>query len=548
MCVGGCSEMTVTLLLQARTNSSRLPGKVLLPVEGVPLVVLAALRASNTGHHVIVVTSREPSDDALCAVLEQWGVDYFRGDLENTIKRFVDALAAVPDEKEVVRLTGDNVVPDGAFIDELLEDFRERNLDYLCCGGEASGLPYGVSAEVTRVGYLRDAHKQAETPFEREHVTPKIIERFGRTLFEHYSHLAMSQYRCTVDTLDEYLRVCRLFAGLDKPEQTSLALLLERLKQVSPEVVTAKPANRMVLGTAQFGLTYGIANTNGQPAQHQVNTLVQIAIANGVQYIDTARAYGESEQVLGKALSGGWDSRATTITKLSPMDDCPTDASSNVVKAYIEQSIYKSCHALRVKSLDVLMLHRAQCLTVWQGAAWQALCNLKQQNVVSKLGVSVQSPEEALLALDFEAVEFIQLPFNILDYRWDEVIEKISQVRVHRPLVIHARSALLQGLLTTSKMDLWQRACCPNANEVIDWLRCKAEIYTNGDIVDLSLRYVCSQHWVDGVVIGVETREQLIDNLVKVSSENWTDDVVSTITADRPRVPAETLNPAEWKQ
>jgi spore coat polysaccharide biosynthesis protein SpsF len=304
----------------------------------------------------------------------------------------------------------------------------------------------------------------------------------------------------------------------------------------------------MVLGTAQFGLLYGIANTNGQPAQRQVNTLVQTAIANGVQYLDTARAYGESEQVLGKVLSGGWKSRATIITKLSSLDDCPADASSNVVKVYVEQSIYKSCHALRVKSLDVLMLHRAQHLTAWQGAAWQVLCNLKQQNVISRLGVSVQSPEEALSALGFEAVEFIQLPFNILDYRWDAVVEKILQVRVHRPLVIHARSALLQGLLTTSKMDLWQKACCPNAAEVIDWLRGKAEIYTNGDVVDLALRYVCLQPWIDGVVIGVETKEQLIDNLVKVSSGNWAEGVVSAITADRPRVPTETLNPAKWKQ
>lgn len=540
--------MTATLLLQARTNSSRLPGKVLLPVESVPLVVLAALRAGNTGHHVIVVTSREPSDDALCTVLEQWDIDYFRGDLENTLKRFVDALETVPDEHVVVRLTGDNVVPDGAFIDELLDDFRDRSLEYLCCVGEASGLPYGVSAEVTHAGHLRDAHRQAETAFDREHVTPKVIERFGRALFERYGHLAMSQYRCTVDTLDDYLQLCRMFKGLAKPEQAPLDLLLERLKQLSPEVVVQKPANHMVLGTAQFGLNYGIANTDGQPAQDQVNTLVRTAIANGVQYLDTARAYGDSEQVLGKALSGGWDSRAAIITKLCPLDECPADASESVVRAYVEQSIYKSCHALCVKSLDVLMLHRTQHLTAWQGAAWQSLCNLKQQKVISRLGVSVQSPEEALSALDFEAVEFIQLPFNILDYRWDSVIEKISLVRSYRPLVIHARSSLLQGLLATTRMDLWRRACCPNASEVIAWLRNKAEVYTNGNVVDLSLGFVCSQHWVDGVVIGIETREQLLDNLIKVSSRNWTESVVSSITLDRPRVPVETLNPAMWKQ
>ncbi|MDK2776146.1 MAG: aldo/keto reductase [Pseudomonadota bacterium] len=539
--------MTATLLLQARTNSSRLPGKVLLPVAGVPLVVLAALRAGNTGHRVVVVTSGEKSDDALCDVLKQWKVDYFRGDLNNTLKRFVDAIDGLPDERLVVRLTGDNILPDGSLIDELLNDFTQRDLAYLSCGGAASGLPYGVSAEVTRAGYLRDAYQEANTAFEREHVTPRVIARFGRTVFERYRLLSMSLYRCTVDTLDDYLRVCRLFKNVGKPENVSLDWLLERLKQISPEVITSNSACPMVLGTAQLGLAYGITNTSGRPNQSQVNVLVQAAIANGVQYLDTARAYGDSEQVLGEALSGGWDSRVSVITKLSPLDDCSGDVSSSVIRACIEQSIYKSCHSLRVQSLDVLMLHRAEHLTAWQGAAWSDLIELKEQGVIKRLGVSVQSPEEALFALDFNDVEFIQLPFNILDYRWHRVIEKVSQVKNTRPLVIHARSALLQGLLTSGKEDLWRRARCSNAVEVIGWLQAKADEYTGGDIVELSLRYVCSQKWIDGVVVGVETIEQLNNNLVKLNSACWSDEQVELITADRPLVPVETLNPAKWK-
>jgi spore coat polysaccharide biosynthesis protein SpsF (cytidylyltransferase family) len=123
--------MNATLLLQARTSSSRLPGKVLLPVAGIPLVVLAARRAGNSGRRVVVVTSHEPSDDVLCDVLDNWDTAYFRGDLENTLKRFVDVLEGAPDDHVVVRLTGDNVFPDGIFIDEILEDFEKRNVAYL---------------------------------------------------------------------------------------------------------------------------------------------------------------------------------------------------------------------------------------------------------------------------------------------------------------------------------------------------------------------------------------------------------------------------------
>jgi len=540
--------MTATLLLQARTNSSRLPGKALLPVGGVPLAVLAALRASNTGHKVIVVTSRETSDDALCDVLKHWNVDHYCGELENTLKRFVDALDGLPDDHIIVRLTGDNVFPDGSFIDELLEDFAARDLSYLGCGGEASGLPYGVSVEVTRAGYLREANRQAETAFDREHVTPKVIERFGRALFEGYGSWGMSQYRCTVDTLDDYLRVCRLFSAEENPEQVPLSTLLERLREASPEIVTPRSACRVVLGTAQFGLKYGIANTSGRPRQQEVDALVHTAIANGVQYIDTARAYGESEQVLGKALSGGWDSRATIVTKLSPLDDCPADAGPDVVQAFVERSVFQSCRALDKPCLDVLMLHRAEHLTAWGGSVWEALSDLKHQKVISRLGVSVQSPEEALSALNIETVEFIQLPFNILDYRWNTVIEKISLIRQRRPLVIHARSALLQGLLTSGQGDLWWRAHCSNASDVIDWLHAKAAKHAKGDVVELALRYVLSQSWIDGVVIGVEAMDQLVDNLRKSGLESWPDNCLDSIIADRPRVPLETLNPSTWKQ
>lgn len=540
--------MTVTVLLQARTNSSRLPGKVLLPVGGIPLVVLAALRASNAGHEVIVVTSSEASDDALCNVLNSWNVDHYRGELEDTLKRFVDALDGLPDDHIIVRLTGDNVFPDGSFIAELLEDFAERDLSYLGCGGYASGLPYGVSAEVTRVGYLREAHRQAETALDREHVTPKVIEKFGRALFEGYGSWGMSQYRCTVDTLDDYLRVCSLFSAEEKPEQVPLSRLLERLRAVSPEIVTSISARRMVLGTAQFGFRYGVANTKGRPRQEEVRALVHTAIANGVQYIDTARAYGESEQVLGKTLAGGWDSRATVVTKLSPLDDCPANVGPDVVQAFVERSVFQSCHALDRSCLDVLMLHRAEHLTAWDGSVWEALSDLKQRKVISRLGVSIQSPEEALAVLDIETVEFIQLPFNILDYRWNEVIEKISLIRQCRPLIIHARSALLQGLLTSGQLDLWWKARCLNASEVIDWLHAKAAEYANGDVVELALRYVLSQSWIDGVVIGVEAMDQLVENLRKSGLESWTNDFVDAIVKDRPRVPLETLNPSTWKQ
>jgi spore coat polysaccharide biosynthesis protein SpsF len=233
---------------------------------------------------------------------------------------------------------------------------------------------------------------------------------------------------------------------------------------------------------------------------------------------------------------------------LSPLDDCPSDASPGIAKAYTERSIYQSCHALNLSRLDLLMLHRASHLTAWHGAVWRTACELKSQGLIGELGVSVQSPEEALRALDYEGVGFIQLPFNILDYRWEMVIEKISRVRCDRSLVVHARSALLQGLLTTDQEELWQRARCTVTSQVIGWLKRHADRFTGGDVIELCLRFVLSQKWIDGVVIGVDTKDQLVDNLTAVSAEGWHTEQLNAITEDRPRVAEETLDPSAWRK
>jgi len=97
------------VVLQARTSSTRLPCKVMLPVNKIPIVVMAALRASNTGRKVIVVTSKDSSDDDLVALLELRKLNYYRGDLNNVLDRTVQSLVEYQDETIVVRLTADNI-------------------------------------------------------------------------------------------------------------------------------------------------------------------------------------------------------------------------------------------------------------------------------------------------------------------------------------------------------------------------------------------------------------------------------------------------------
>lgn len=539
--------MTSVTILQARTNSSRLPGKVLLPINGIPLVVLAAKRAANTGRKVIVATSREKSDDVLAWILKKHGIPFYRGSLENTLERIVAALSHYKDDTLVFRLTADNVFPDGSLLDEIESEFLNRNLEYICCNGENSGLPYGMSAELTRLGHLRNALQSTSSPFDQEHVTPYIRRNFGEEYFLKYKDLNKGHYRCTIDCLDDYLNIQDIFSSVENSINISWNILIDALDRVEYQPLTKTPIKKLVLGCAQLGLSYGITNRAGQPSKKTAEKILKIAIANGVDYIDTARAYGNSEDIIGEALSTGWQGRAQIITKLSPLVECTSESSKNTVNAFVDSSIFRSLASLRLETLDVLMLHRASHIFQWDGAVWDRLIEHKNENRIHRLGVSVQTPDELELVLDIQDIVFIQMPFNILDWRWDKLINKIAEEKKRRELIIHTRSALLQGLLTSKSKELWERAHTSQPEAIIKWLEYQTKINNKKSIAGLCLSFVMSCDWVDGVVVGMESYEQLLENIEIFSKKELLQSAITLALESRPFADERTLNPTCWR-
>lgn len=539
--------MKCVVILQARTNSSRLPGKVLLPIQGMPLAVLAAKRAANTGRDVIVATSLEPSDDGLASLIQSYGLRCYRGSLENTLGRVVSALSAYNDQAIIFRLTADNVFPDGQLLDEMLCDFLARNLSYLCCNGEPSGLPYGMSVEVTRLGHLREAATNATCSYDQEHVTPYIIRKFGSTYFQKYSSLKKGHYRCTIDCLDDYVGIQRVFVDVVNPVQESAFSLMKQLENAPFQPLAGSPTPKLVLGAAQLGGNYGIANTTGQPNKKQCQELIKTAIANGVVYIDTARVYG-SEEVIGQSLKGGWEKRAKIITKLSPLEDCPQNVPNVTLNAFVDASIYKSCSALEVQSIDVLMLHRASHLYDWGGGVWQRLLELKSSGVIGELGASVQSPEELSKVLGIPEINYIQMPFNLMDWRWDSKIQEIWAAKASRKLTIHVRSALLQGLLPSMNDEYWLSANVVRPHSIQEWLLNQVATCNRSNVTDLCISYVNALTWVDGIAIGMENMRQLVENIGYFNCPPLAETQVENIRETRIRLSEATLNPALWRK
>ena len=539
--------MTVVAILQARLSSTRLPGKVLLPVGGVPTVVLAALRAANRGMDVIVATSTHPTDDAVARIVADHGLVCSRGPLDDTLRRFVHALVPYQDNDIVVRLTADNVLPDGQLIGEMVEDFHTRSLDYLICSAGTSGLPYGVSAEVMRVGGLREADRSTDSAYDREHVTPFVIRRSGAAQFVKHQALGLDIHRATIDQLSDYVRMAALFADIEDPLHLPAIELSHRIARLPSGPTVRRPMSDLVLGTAQLGLPYGVANTTGRPSEHDAGVLLRTAITNGVRSIDTARSYGDSEEVIGAALAGGWESRADLITKISTLSEWGPDTQPAVISALVDKSVFESCRALRLRTLPVVLLHRVSHLRDWRGSAWVRLQQLRDQGVIRNLGVSVQSPAELAEALDTPNVVHIQFPFNLLDWRWDEVLPRLVEARSLRGTVVHVRSALLQGLVVSRRPELWARAGVPESAEVLDWLQRTATRLGRLDVADLALAYARAQPWCDGVVVGMETPGQLSANMRSFEMPPLTADEVLGVRQARPMLNARSLDPAQWE-
>jgi glutamate-1-semialdehyde 2,1-aminomutase len=205
----------VLAVLQARHSSSRLPGKVLLPVLGTPMLAMQIerLRRSRRIDALVVATSDQAEDDAVAALCTGLGVACFRGSLDDVLDRFYQS-ASQRHPATVVRLTGDCPLTDPEVIDNCIDFFREGNFDYASNAVEPS-FPDGLDVEVMRFECLAEAWREARLPSEREHVTSFIHSHPKRFRIGHYrSDRDLSHLRWTVDEADDLEFVRAVYAAL----------------------------------------------------------------------------------------------------------------------------------------------------------------------------------------------------------------------------------------------------------------------------------------------------------------------------------------------
>jgi spore coat polysaccharide biosynthesis protein SpsF len=211
--------MKTVAIIQARMTSSRLPGKVLMPIGDRPMLQLIFERLRRSKHlsEIIVATSLDDEDDAIERLCSSQGVSVVRGSRTDVLARFMDALELTK-AKVVVRVTADCPLIDYQLIDTALYTFFSENIDYLSMGSDG-GYPRGINAEVIARLALEEAANEAIESYEREHVTPFIYtnsQRFKTRILNAPMSLMRPEYRITVDELLDLKMVRALITGIGR--------------------------------------------------------------------------------------------------------------------------------------------------------------------------------------------------------------------------------------------------------------------------------------------------------------------------------------------
>lgn len=210
--------MRTALLVQARMGSTRLPGKVLMPIMGKPLLhyLVERLRRVTKADSLAILTTHQPADDQIVRFCQKEGVDCYRGSEEDVLARYYGAAQELKIDA-IVRITSDCPLIDPGLVDHVIDLYRNHasEWDYVstCCGKRS--FPRGLDVEIFSYAALEQAFQKAQKPEEREHVTLYMYQSAG--LFRVHnieSEKDLSRYRLTVDTPEDFELIRRIYEAL----------------------------------------------------------------------------------------------------------------------------------------------------------------------------------------------------------------------------------------------------------------------------------------------------------------------------------------------
>ncbi|MFC0561925.1 aldo/keto reductase [Halalkalibacter alkalisediminis] len=259
---------------------------------------------------------------------------------------------------------------------------------------------------------------------------------------------------------------------------------------------------KLTLGTAQFGLKYGISNNDGKTPFEEVYKIIKYAESVGINTIDTAPSYGESEEVIGNIIKN--HNSFKVVTKIPPLNS-PEIFYKDVNK--LETSVHSSLRKLKCKNIYGVMIHNISDVFKKNGdRLYYKLLDLKNRGLINKIGFSVYDSDQIDLLCNSFTFDIIQIPINVLDQR----LLKSGHLRKLKNLgiEIYARSIFLQGLLLMEIENL------PKNCQTIQQTLLEYHHFLEGNGIsqlDGALAFVKNIKEIDYIVIGVNNLKQLVE-------------------------------------
>ena len=274
---------------------------------------------------------------------------------------------------------------------------------------------------------------------------------------------------------------------------------------------------RLILGTAQLGLDYGIANSSGIPKAKDIDQLFVICKENGINYCDTAYAYGASHKLV--------KSRGIKIiTKLSL---------GNPLKTRLE--LEKLSSEFDGEILDTVLVHNPNSLFE-HPRHWQELEYFKQ-NGQFKIGVSIYTPQDAYQLLNHNIIpDVIQIPYNLFDRKFDDLLPELKNLSIE----VHARSIFLQGLLFLKPSEIPK-----NIELLVNPIKAFIDFCNNdtSEKIKNALHFVLHNQWIDKLILGVEKPNQLLE---LIDCYNSYDGNITPFYYNFDDIQKHLLNPTNW--
>ncbi|TAN13124.1 MAG: aldo/keto reductase [Chitinophagaceae bacterium] len=283
---------------------------------------------------------------------------------------------------------------------------------------------------------------------------------------------------------------------------------------------TELEVSEIAFGGVEIGMPYGIGvkSEKDMLSEEEAVHLLHAAVDNGINFFDTARLYGRSENIMGKAFKEIRERVIISTKCVHLKQENGKLPEGNILKKIIEDSLHESLKALQTDYVDVFMLHNGTQEILSDERIASVFLKMKKTGVTKAIGVSTYLPEETKLALDTGVWDVIQLPFNLLDQREKEVFALAMQ----RQVGIIVRSVLFKGLLSGRGKNLH-----PALKEVEKHIASYPELLgiNTEDLSSFATKFVLSFKAVSSALIGIDRMEYL-NNALQIADGNYLDDKV----------------------